>query len=87
MLYADSMRTLCGLYATRAGGLLRSPEGADQLLTDHGIPRYDGSVDSDLFDPNRFAWMQGDPFAAWVSANTFAHYDEHLADLSVWLHK
>ena len=34
------------------------------------------------------AWMQGDPFVAWVNANTFdRHYDKHSADFSVWLHK
>ena len=47
----------------------------------------EGASEADLFDPNRFAWMQGDPFAAWVNANTFEHYDEHLTDLSIWLHK
>jgi len=45
----------------------------------------EGASEADLFEPNRFAWMQGDPFASWVSANTFEHYDEHLADLSAWL--
>ena len=33
------------------------------------------------------AWMQGDPFAAWVGANTFEHYDEHLADMLIRLDK
>ena len=41
--------------------------------------------EADLFDSNRFAWMQGAPFAEWVGANTFEHYDEHLADFSAWL--
>ena len=45
----------------------------------------EGASEADLFDPNRFVWMQGDPFAEWVGANTFEHYDEHLADISTRL--
>ena len=45
----------------------------------------EGASEADLFDSHRFAWMQGGPFAEWVGANTYEHYDEHLADLSAWL--
>ena len=47
----------------------------------------EGASEADLFDSNRFAWMQGAPFAEWVGANTFEHYDEHLADMPAWLDK
>ena len=44
----------------------------------------EGASEADLFDASRFAWMQGDPFVDWVAANTYEHYDEHLADLAAW---
>ena len=47
----------------------------------------ESASEADLFDPNRFPWMQGAPFAEWVGANTFEHYDEHLADMSARLDK
>jgi hypothetical protein len=47
----------------------------------------EGASEVDLFDPDRFAWMQGAPFAEWVGANTFEHYDEHLADMPARLEK
>lgn len=31
----------------------------------------------DLFDPRRFAWMEGEPLARMVAADTFEHYAEH----------
>ncbi len=37
--------------------------------------------DADLFDPQRFPWLRGDPFAEWIIGNTSGHYDEHLAAL------
>ena len=47
----------------------------------------EGASEADLFDRDRFAWMQGGPFAEWVGANTFEHYDEHLADMPARLEK
>jgi hypothetical protein len=45
----------------------------------------EGAAEADLFDADRFVWMNGNPFADWVAANTYEHYDEHLVDLSAWL--
>ena len=39
--------------------------------------------DDDLFNPQRFAWTQGQPFAEWIENNTYGHYEEHAADLEV----
>ena len=36
--------------------------------------------DDDLFNPQRFAWTQGHPFAEWIANNTYGHYEEHQAD-------
>jgi hypothetical protein len=41
------------------------------------------AADDDLFNPQRFAWAQGRPFAEWVENNTYGHYEEHAADLDV----
>ena len=37
--------------------------------------------DDDLFNPQRFAWTLGRPFAEWIENNTYGHYEEHQADL------
>jgi hypothetical protein len=39
------------------------------------------ATDDDLFDPQRFAWTQGKPFAEWIVNNTYGHYEEHQIDL------
>ncbi len=40
--------------------------------------------EADLFDPQRFAWLKGAALAAWIEGNSYGHYDEHQADLSVF---
>ena len=40
----------------------------------------ENAVDDDLFDPQRFAWTEGKPFAEWIENNTYGHYEEHQAD-------
>jgi len=37
----------------------------------------------ELFNPQHFAWTQGQPFAEWIENNTYGHYEEHAADLEV----
>ena len=39
--------------------------------------------DDDLFNPQRFAWTQGKPFAEWIENNTYGHYEEHAGDWAV----
>ena len=38
------------------------------------------ATDDDLFNPQRFAWTEGKPFAEWIENNTFGHYEEHQVD-------
>lgn len=33
-----------------------------------------------LFNPLKFAWTQGRPFAEWIANNTYGHYEEHAED-------
>ncbi len=40
----------------------------------------ENALDDDLFDPQRFAWTEGKPFAEWIENNTYGHYEEHQAD-------
>jgi hypothetical protein len=40
----------------------------------------ENALDDDLFDPQRFAWTEGKPFAEWIASNTYGHYAEHQAD-------
>jgi hypothetical protein len=37
--------------------------------------------EADLFNPQRFAWTTGQPFANWIIWNTYEHYEEHLVIL------
>lgn len=38
--------------------------------------------DAELFDPDRFAWTDGDPFVDWITGNAHEHIDEHLEQLT-----
>jgi hypothetical protein len=41
--------------------------------------------EEDLFEPGRFAWMQGNALWENVEGNSFGHYDEHVAVIKAWL--
>lgn len=41
--------------------------------------------EADLFEPGRFAWTSGRPFADYIDWNTFGHYDEHSVELQALL--
>lgn len=38
--------------------------------------------EADLFDPDRFAWTHGRPFAEWILGNSSGHYDDHADQLA-----
>ena len=40
----------------------------------------ENAVGDDLFNPQRFVWTEGKPFAEWIENNTYRHYEEHQAD-------
>lgn len=40
----------------------------------------ENALDDDLFNPQRFAWTEGRPFADEVVNNTYGHYEQHQAD-------
>lgn len=37
----------------------------------------EGMNETDIFDPNRFAWRNGSPARDMLGGNTYEHYDEH----------
>jgi hypothetical protein len=37
----------------------------------------EGAAEEDLFDPKRFGWTNGQPFADWIAGDTYEHYQEH----------
>jgi len=41
------------------------------------LKRLDTVKESDLFDPKRFKWTEGEPLAKLVTGDTFEHYAEH----------
>jgi len=38
-------------------------------------------TDEDLMEPQRFAWMGGDPFWKLVAGDTYDHYQEHMESI------
>jgi|CXWK01.1.fsa_nt_gi hypothetical protein len=38
--------------------------------------------EEDLFDTQRFAWTEGEPFYNWIAVNTYGHYSDHIPDLT-----
>ena len=43
--------------------------------------------EEDLIDPQRFAWMRGDPLWYLVAGDTYEHYLEHSQPIKDWLAK
>ncbi len=41
--------------------------------------------EADLFDPQRFQWLEGQAFWPIVAANTCWHYEEHRLAIEQWL--
>jgi hypothetical protein len=41
--------------------------------------------ESDLFDPGRFARLEGEPLWKNVGGNSFWHYEEHTSMIEAWL--
>lgn len=39
----------------------------------------------DLFNPDRFAWREGNPLWWTVAGNTFGHYTDHIPNIQTWL--
>jgi hypothetical protein len=40
--------------------------------------------EKDLFDPDRFAWREGDPIWHLVAGNMWWHYKEHRQSIAEW---
>ena len=40
----------------------------------------EGATEEDLFDPKRFGWTNGQPFADWIAGDTYEHYQEHAGE-------
>jgi len=40
--------------------------------------------EKDLFDPQRFEWMEGQPFAEYIAGDSYGHYAEHAAQIREW---
>ena len=48
------------------------------------LSRLESWKKQDLFDPKRFKWMKGDPFAAYIAGDSYEHYAEHAAQIRAW---
>ncbi len=46
--------------------------------------RLEGWKEKDLFDPRKFQWMKGQPFADNIAGDSYEHYAEHAAQIREW---
>ena len=49
------------------------------------IRRLDAFSEAELNDPKRFSWSAGSPLTTWIAESSYAHIEEHLAQIRVWL--
>jgi len=63
----------------------------DDVLSDYQetfaavIDRITALPEADLFDPHRFAWAKGRSLREVVAGETYEHYPEHIAQITVWV--
>jgi hypothetical protein len=51
------------------------------------LSRLESWKDKDLFDPKRFKWMKGKPFAEYIAGDSYEHYAEHAVQIREWRKK
>ena len=51
------------------------------------LSRLESWKDKDLFDPKRFEWMKGKPFAEYIAGDSYEHYAEHAVQIREWRKK
>jgi hypothetical protein len=68
------------VYAQNRYRLLAEVRLAERAAYDQLLLLVENAVDDDLFNPQRFVWTAGKPFAEWIENNTYGHYEEHQAD-------
>ncbi len=49
------------------------------------IEAVQAASDENLFDPHRFAWLEGTALWQVVAGNTYEHITEHMPDIQKWL--
>ena len=74
-------------YAEQRAVDLGDVAAAERLAYQSLLGLVETASDVELFDPERFAWTQGAPLVEWIAANSYEHYEEHVADLVTWLDK
>lgn len=42
--------------------------------------------ENDLFNPQRYAWLEGSALWENIAGNSFAHYEEHTLMITAWQH-
>ena len=51
------------------------------------IRRVEEFSDDDLNNPERFSWLDGQPLVEWIASSSYAHDQEHLPDLRLFVSK
>ncbi len=48
------------------------------------LNRLKGWQEKDLFDPQKFTWMKGNPFVEYIAGDSYEHYAEHAQQIREW---
>ena len=70
------------VYAQNRDKLLAEVRLKEQAAYEQLLLLVENAMDDELFNPRRFVWTEGKPFAEWIENNTYGHYAEHQADLT-----
>lgn len=70
------------VYAQNRNKSLAEVRLAEQAAYEQLVLLTKNALDDALFNPRRFVWTEGKPFAEWIESNTYGHYEEHRADFS-----
>jgi hypothetical protein len=70
-----------GVYQAYLDEPLENIREMAQAAYDHLVKQIEDSPNDDLFNPQRFAWLEGEPFLEVIAADTYEHYPVHLNDL------
>ena len=48
------------------------------------LGRLENWSEADLFEPERFKWMKGEPFERYLAGDSYEHYVEHAEQIEAW---
>jgi hypothetical protein len=72
------------IYQENRNKTLDEVQQAFSEIHQHAVRTVESMEEKDLFDPDRFAWREGDPIWHLVAGNMWWHYKEHRKSIAEW---